>query len=268
MKTLKLITLTAALFAVTGCGNNKNTIVVGATPCPHSEILNSKAVQDYVKSQGYTLKVKIYQDYITPNKALDDYGLDANYFQHITYLNKEINEKGYDISPACKVHFEPLSLYSKEAVSSFQNAHISIINDESNALRALELLKANNIITSYDGSNFDAGHLVYTSDLNVTITAIAEALLTNIVDDDGLAVIPGNFALTKWGVDKATSYKRFTEANETAGNNANIIAVRTSDLNSEKTNILVDALNQPSVQSFIETKYGPTVSYLFEDLRK
>ena len=72
---------------------DEKTIVVGATPSPHAEILNSKAFKDYVESKGYKLEVKVYQDYVTPNKALSDGGIDANYFQHIPYLTQECNEK-------------------------------------------------------------------------------------------------------------------------------------------------------------------------------
>ena len=98
------------LFSLASCGNDEKTIVVGATPSPHAEILNSDAVQDYIKSKGYTLEVKVYQDYVTPNKALNDGGIDANYFQHIPYLEEEIATKGYDLAVAAKVHNEPLKL--------------------------------------------------------------------------------------------------------------------------------------------------------------
>ena len=87
MKKLLVSLFILVLFVcLVGCGSNEKTIVVGATPSPHAEILNSDAVQNYIKSKGYTLEVKVYQDYVTPNKALNDGGIDANYFQHITYL--------------------------------------------------------------------------------------------------------------------------------------------------------------------------------------
>lgn len=269
MKHLKtLLAGIAFLFITTGCNSSSsNTIVVGATPSPHSEILKSAAVQDYIKSQGYNLKVKVYQDYITPNKALNDGALDANYFQHFYYLNDEVENKGYNLTTACSVHFEPLALYSKAKISDFTNKKISIINDVSNCTRALELLKVNGLISSYDVSNFDASHLVYTSEIGVTLEAISEGLLTKKVDDDSLAVIPGNFALTSWGATKATSYKVFSESPETAGLNANLIAVRKDDLLNDKTRILVEALSRNEVKEFIENTYGPTVTYAFKDYR-
>ena len=86
-KALFILTL-VLLFTVTltSCGKNEKVIRVGATPSPHAEILNSDAVKNYVESKGYKLEVVVYQDYVTPNKALNDGGIDANYFQHVPYL--------------------------------------------------------------------------------------------------------------------------------------------------------------------------------------
>ena len=115
-KVLSLLFVLVSLLCLASCGGkDEKTIVVGATPSPHAEILNSKAVQDYIKSKGYTLEVKVYQDYVTPNKALNDGGIDANYFQHIPYLEEEIAGKGYDLVAAAKIHNEPLNLYGKDA---------------------------------------------------------------------------------------------------------------------------------------------------------
>ncbi|MCR4879590.1 MAG: MetQ/NlpA family ABC transporter substrate-binding protein [Bacilli bacterium] len=266
-KVLLFPLLALSLASITSCGSSKK-IVVGATPAPHAQILNSEAVQNYVKEKGYELEVRVYQDYVTPNKALDDGGIDANYFQHIPYLEEEVSTKNYKISAAITVHYEPLNLYSKTAVTDFSNKTISIIKDVSNATRALELLKVNNIIDSYDVTNFNAQHPVYTSSIGVTIECIDEGLLTNKVNDDGLAVIPGNFALNAWGSEVATSYKQIGETEEVASPKANVIACRTSDLKSEKINILCEALAQDAVKTFIEKEYGVTVVYNYKDLRK
>ena len=267
MKKLFLVPFLSLSFAATACDNTPN-IIVGCSPAPHAEILKSDAVQNYVKSKGYKLSVYVFQDYVTPNKALDDGGIDANYFQHIPYLEEEVNTKGYKISAAATVHYEPLNLYSKTAVSDFTNKKISIIKDVSNATRALELLKANDIIDSYDVSDFNPQHPVYTSSKNVTIECIDEGLLANIVNDDGLAVIPGNFALNAWGSKTATDYKVLGETEEVASPKANVVACKTEDLNSEKINIICEALAQDAVKDFISETYGVTVVYKYQDLRK
>ena len=154
-KVIYLLTLISLVLVGTlcSCEDNEKVIRVGATPAPHAEILNSKVVQDYVKSKGYELKVVVYQDYVTPNKALNDGGIDANYFQHIPYLNEEIANKNYKLSVACEVHNEPLNLYGKENKSDWSNTKIHIINDASNVSRAFELLKVNGLIDSYSVEN-------------------------------------------------------------------------------------------------------------------
>ncbi len=267
-KILYLFTLVSLLLVGTlcSCEDNENVIRVGATPAPHAQILNSKAVQDYVKSKGYELKVVVYQDYITPNKALNDGGIDANYFQHIPYLEEEINNKNYKLSVACEVHNEPLNLYGKESKTDWSNTKVHIINDASNVARAFELLKANGLIDSYSVENFNAQSPVYTSSIGVSIECIDSGLLRYKVEEGGYAVIPGNFALTAWSSEKATSYKIFGESVEVAY--PNIIAVKTVDLDSEKTKVLVEALSQPEVQAYIESTFGPTVNYLFKSCLK
>lgn len=270
MKKITILALVAAILLSSlcfiGCSNKEKTIVVGATPAPHAEILNSDAVQNYVKSKGYKLEVKVYQDYVTPNKALDDGGIDANYFQHIPYLEKEIGEKAYKISAACYVHNEPLNFYGKTKLNDYSNVTVYIINDASNVERAYQLLVANGLLDTYSVENFDAQHPVYTSSKGVSVQCIDAGLLHNKVEEGGYAIIPGNYALTAWSADKATSYRLFGESQEVAY--PNIIACRTADLKSDKINVLVEALNQPEVKSFIESKYGPTVVYGFSDLRK
>lgn len=262
MKKVLLILLLVISVCFCGCSKDEKTIVVGATPSPHAEILNSDAVRNYIESKGYKLEVKVYQDYVTPNKALNDYGIDANYFQHIPYLEGEVANKGYKLSVACLVHNEPLNLYGKEKITDFSNQKIYIINDASNVQRAFELLKANNIITSYDVNDFNSQHPVYTTDINVTIECIDAGLLHQKVSEGAYAVIPGNYALTAWGSKVSSEYKILGESIDVAY--PNVIAVRTEDLLSEKIKVLVEALSQDEVKNFIEKTYGPTVNYVFE----
>ena len=263
-KTLYVLVLLSLLLIpnLTSCGNNENTIVVGATPSPHAEILNSDAVKDYIKSQGYTLKVQIYQDYVTPNKALNTNSIDANFFQHIPYLNEQIEEYGYKFSVACEVHNEPLNLYGKTPKTDWSNTTVYIVNDASNVERAYKLLVAKGLLDSYSVENFNANKPVYESSIGVKVECIEPGLLNFKVNQGGYAVIPGNYALTAWGAEKAASYKIFGESTEVAY--PNIITVRTEDLESEKIKVLVEALGQTSVKEFIEKTYGPTVNYVFK----
>lgn len=279
MKKTNLFLLSSLLLigGLASCGENSTTkeIIVGATPAPHEEILKCDAVQSYVKSKGYTLTVKEYQDYVLPNQALRDGTLDANYFQHYPYLSKQIAQYNYDFAAVAQVHNEPLNLYGptnvtceskSEVPTVFANKTVSIINDASNVERAYDLLKYWGVIDSYSAEGFDASHLVYTTSVpGLTIKSIDSGSLHLKVEDGEFAVIPGNFALTSWGASKATEYKVFGESSSAAY--PNLIVSRSEDKNNEKINILVDALAQDSVKSFIETKYGPTVNYCFKDLR-
>ncbi len=263
----KILTVIVLIFVLSlvGC-KSEYTIIVGATPSPHAEILNSEEVKNYIESKGYKLKVKVYQDYALLNSALNDGALDANYFQHEIFLNEEIETKGFKLSVAAKIHNEPLNLYGLTSKEDWSNTTVSIINDASNVERAFKLLVAEGLIDSYSMENFNALHPVYESSKNVTIECIDAGLLNKKVTEGGYAVIPGNYALTAWGATKASNYKIFGESVEVAY--PNIIAVRTEDLNNEKTKVLVEALGQDGVRQLIENTYGPTVNYVFESYLK
>lgn len=258
-----LITLILVL-SLSSCKKNEKAIIIGATASPHAEILNSEAVQNYIKSKGYTLEVKVYEKWELLNKALNDYALDANYFQHIPYLTDDNAKQGFKLSAACEVHNEPLNLYGKTSKTDFANETIYIVSDPTNVERAFTLLKSKGIIDSYDVTDFNANEPVYTSSIKAKIKCVAAELLTKHVDEGSYAVVPGNYALSAWGASKATSYKILGESTEVAY--PNIIAVRTEDLGSEKTKVLVEALSQPEVQRFIEEKYGSTVNYVYKNL--
>ncbi len=263
---LNLVLIFVLALCLTSCGNNEKTIKVGATPSPHAEILNCKAVKDYIESKGYKLDVKVFQDWGTLNKSLHTESIDANYFQHTVYLEGDCETYGFDLASACEVHNEPLNLYGKVEKQDWSNTKIYIANDKSNAERALKLLVANGLLDSYSVEEFNANNPVYTSSIGVTIKCLDPGLLHRNVTEDGYAVIPGNYALTAWGTETATKYKIFGEAVDVAY--PNIIAVRTEDLNIEKIKVLVEALGQPEVQAFIEETYGPTVNYVYKSLLK
>ena len=83
-----LILTAATILSFSSCGKSDDadkTIVVGASPTPHAEILEQ--VKDKLAEEGYTLEVKVYNDYVMPNTATESGELDSNYFQHINFLN-------------------------------------------------------------------------------------------------------------------------------------------------------------------------------------
>ena len=141
-KSLK--TLLAAAFVLAGTTIFAGELKVGATPVPHAELLN--LVKDDLKAEGVELKIIEFTDYVTPNLALAEGEIDANFFQHYPYLEKFITERGLKLASAAKIHVEPLGVFSKKYKEIGQlpdKATIAIPSDPSNGGRALILLHNN-----------------------------------------------------------------------------------------------------------------------------
>ena len=149
MKKSILFALAAVALIVTGCSKKKsNELVVGATPEPHAAML--QLIADDLAKEGVTLKVVEFTDYVTPNEAVENGQIDANFFQHIPYLESFNSERGYHLANAGGVHVEPLALYShKYTIASNipDGATIAIPNDPTNEGRALLLLQSAGYIT-------------------------------------------------------------------------------------------------------------------------
>jgi D-methionine transport system substrate-binding protein len=162
-----LILLSLLALVVVGCGKKEETkpvedatskvIKVGATPVPHSEILN--AIKEDLAAKGYTLEIVEFTDYVTPNIALNDGQIDANFFQHVPYMESFAKDKGLKLVSAGKVHVEPLGLYSQKFKSVEElpeGATIAIPNDPSNGGRALILLQSKGLIKLKADAGLDA----------------------------------------------------------------------------------------------------------------
>ncbi len=239
-------------------------ITVGASVTPHSEILNQ--AKPLLLENGYELTIVEYTDYILPNTALDGGELDANFFQHTPYLD-DFNEKnGTDISSALSVHFEPFGIYSEkhENLTDLpQGAIIAVPNDTSNEARALLLLEANGIITLKEDIGLSATILdIVENPYEVEIQEIEAAQLTRVLPDVDFACINGNYALQ--GDLTAEDALAFEDAASiSAQTYANILAVNTSELESEKTKALVEALTSEEVKTFINESYEGAVIPVF-----
>lgn len=174
----------------------KQTLKIGATPVPHAELLN--LIKDDLKAQGITLEIVEYNDYVQPNEALIRGDLDANFFQHIPYLDSNA-EWSSSLTSAFGVHIEPFGLYSKKYKSLADipdGALVAIPNDPSNGGRALLLLQANGIITLKDGAGLEATHFdIVSNPKNLQFTELEAAQLPRSLDDVDAATINGNYAL-------------------------------------------------------------------------
>lgn len=241
----------------TGADNKATTktITIGASPVPHAEIL--AVIKDDLKKEGYDLVIKEFTDYVTPNDALESRELDANYFQHVPYLETFNKEKGYHLVTALKVHVEPMAMFSKKYkslsdVKSKSGLSIAIPNDPTNEGRALLLLQEAGLISLADSSNLlSTPEDIKSNPYKLSFREIEAASLPRMLDDVDCAVINGNYAIPA-GFD----IKRDALVIENASSPySNVIAVYQGDEKSEKIEALIKVMKNGKVKKFIEDSY-------------
>ena len=268
-------------FTLTSCKNKETTITVCASELPHAKILE-EAVAPILKEKGYSLEVEVL-DWTIQNLEVATDQYDANYFQHIPYLNVNNFEGDQELAAAAKVHYEKLCLYAsdKDINKKLDNGEtIEIVNDISNIERALLLLASYDILSinesCYDSegnfTNFDTTNpnscVTFLEGYNqCKLTCILESNLCVNLPDYNFGVIPGNTALTGLGDglgERIVLSEKTSE--ETISERANIICVKKSNLNSPKTKALVEACGDERVKNYISTTFGESVLYHYENL--
>ncbi len=254
------------ILVIAGCApaqqptdNTTLKVKVGASPVPHAEIL-AFVRDNLAAAAGLEIEIVEFTDYIQPNLALNDGQLDANFFQHLPYLEDFNAERGTDLVSVASVHIEPLGIYSK-TISNLNEvpdgAVVIIPNDATNGGRALNLLAANGLITLKENAGFTATVAdIATNPKNLDITELEAAQLVRALDDATLAVINGNYALEGGLVPSKDAL-----ALESGENNpyVNILAVKKGHENDEAIELLVKLLTSPEVKAFIEEKYAGSV---------
>lgn len=271
------LALTALAAPLAGCGSSDSTadaatsgasadktIKVGASPTPHAEILN--AVKDELANDGYTLEVVEYNDYVLPNTALEDGDLDANYFQHITYLDNFNEENGTHLVSAGAIHFEPFGLYAGKTTSLddlADGATVAVPNDTTNEARALLLLEQEGLITLKDGAGLNATVLdIEDNPKNLQIEEVEAAQLPRVLQDVDIAAINGNYALGA-GLKVSDALAVESDEGEAAKAYGNVVAVKEGNENTEKTQALIKALTSDTAREYIESTYDGSVVPLF-----
>lgn len=230
------------------------TLVVGASPVPHAEIL--QFVQDELAADaGLELEITEFTDYVLPNTALAEGELDANYFQHLPYFEAQVEEQGFDFDHFDGVHIEPYGLYS-ETVESVEDipdgGTIGITNDPGNQSRALDLLVEAGLITLAETEG-DATLLDIeenTKNLEFVETA-PEQLVVSLADVDA-AIINGNFALE---ADLNPAEDAIVLESGEDNPYANFLAVRSEDKENEAIVTLDELLHSDEVRAFIEERW-------------
>ena len=283
-KIIALILTLAAVFSLAACGSSSTPaaateapaaadaaeapaaaepveITVGATAVPHAEILEQ--VKDALAEEGYTLNIVIYDDYVLPNQALAEGTLDANYFQHIPYLDQFNEEKGTHLVNAGGIHYEPFGIYpgTKDSLDDLEDGDsIAVPNDTTNEARALLLLQDNGIITLKDGAGLNATVKdIAENPHNVEIVELEAAQVARVTGETAYVVLNGNYALEAgFSVGKdALAYEK--SDSEAAKTYVNVIAVKEGNENSDKIKALVDVLKSDEIKDFINEKYDGAV---------
>lgn len=238
--------IAASLFAQT-------TLKVGATPEPHADILN--LIKDDLAAEGIDLKVIEFTDYVTPNEAVESGEIDANYFQHIPYLESFNTERGYHLVNAAGIHVEPFALYSKKIKSVKdikKKSRIAIPNDPTNEARALLLLQEAGLIKLTPDAGITATVQDITENpLKLKFSEIEAASLPRVLSDVTAAVINGNYAIPA-GLSAAKD-GLFVEGSSSPY--VNVIAVKAGNENTPAIKALIKAVQSEKVRNYIKERY-------------
>ena len=262
------LVLTFSLVALSACGDkatdDKNTaasddkvITVGASATPHAEILEQ--IKQALADEGYELKIVTYDDYVLPNQALADGTLDANYFQHVPYLDDFNTTRGTHLVSVTGVHIEPMGIYAGR-VSSLEDlpdgAVIAVPNDATNEGRALLLLEAQGLITLDDSSNLTATpNNIVDNPKNLEFQELEAATIPSVLADVDLAVINSNYALGA-GLNPTTDALAIESSDSPY---VNVLVVKEGNENNEAIQALVDALHSDTIRDYITETFDGAV---------
>jgi len=239
-------------------------IVVGASPAPHAEIL--EAASKAMEEKGYKLVIKEYTDYVQPNLALEAGDLDANYFQHLPYLEQFNAENGTKLVPAASIHYEPFGIYAGKTASLdavADGAKVAVPNDATNEARALLLLEAQGLLKLKEGAGLNATKTdVVENPKNLDILEIEAAQIPRSLQDVDIAVINGNYAIDA-GLKVADALAIEDAESIAATTYGNVVAVREGDEKNEAVLALVEALTSEDVKAFMDETYAGAVVPLF-----
>ncbi len=268
MKKVLAVLLTLVLvFGLCACGGDDadaKVIKVGATPAPHAEVL--ELIKDDLEKEGYTLEIVEYNDYVLPNRGVTEGDLDANYFQHVSYLNDYNTENETDIVNAGTVHYEPFAVYGGKTASLADlpnGAQIAVPNDGTNEGRALKLLEAQGLIKLDKNAGFLATKLdIVENPKNLDIVEMEAAQLPRVLDSVDVAVINGNYAIGA-GLKLADALAIESGDSEAAQMYGNIVACANGNEESDKIVALVKALQTDEVKNFMAQKYEGAVVALY-----
>ncbi len=262
--TASTVVLSALLLVSCGTKKDDKTITIAASSAPHAEILEQCI--EPLKEAGYTLDIKVMDDYVIPNNATESGDVDANYFQHQPYLDSFNQENGTHLVSVAAIHYEPFGIYAgtcNDLTALPDGAKIAVPNDATNEARALQLLAANGFITLKEGAGLTATkNDIVENPGNYDIVEMEAALLPTVLGDVEIAVINGNYAIAN-GLKVSEALATEDAESEAAQTFANVLVVKEGNENDEKVEALKKALLSDTVKSFIDATYEKAVISIF-----
>lgn len=259
---MRKLALAAALSLVPFIGLSAETLKVVATPVPHAEIL--EFIQPKLAEKDINLEVVVVTDYVLPNLMIDEKEADANFFQHVPYMNEFNKNHSLDIiALESAIHVEPIAAYSQKIQSKdslAEGAKISIPNDPANGGRALILLHNEGLITLNDPSNilstvFD----IKENPLKLQFVELEAPMLARTLDEVDLALINTNFALE--ANLNPVKDSLFIEGSESPY--ANVISIIPENSNDPRIKALLEVITSEDVRGFINEKYQGSIVPIF-----
>lgn len=269
---LKITVASILAFALSACSDKteekkvetkvevkQTTIKIGATPVPHVEIL--EIVKPILKAKGYDLQIVEFTDYVTPNIAVDEGELDANFFQHVPYLTEFNKNKNTNLVKTVNVHLEPMGLYSKSLKTFAElkdGATIAVPNDPTNESRALDILVKQGLLT-FNDVPLKTVVDIKTNPRNIKIKELDAPQLPRVLDEVDAAIINTNYALAA----DLNPVKDALVIESKDSPYANIIVVKAGNENKEYIKALNEAINSDEVKKFIQEKYNGSIVEAF-----
>ena len=262
-----------AIGALTGCGStdkkaesstgstDTQVIKVAASATPHAEILEE--AKPLLAKEGYDLQVTVFDDYVQPNEVVDSGDFDANYFQHVPYMEQFNKEKGTKLVDAGDIHYEPFGIYpvTKKSLDEIADGdEIAVPNDTTNEARALLLLQDNGLIKLKDGAGLTATvNDIAENPHNIKIVELEAAQVARETGETAFVVLNGNYALQAGYSVKKDALAYEASDSEAAKTYVNIIAVKEGNEDSDAIKALVKVLKSDDIKKFIDEKYDGAV---------
>lgn len=259
-----LLTLALAVSAAVGMtvsADDDKKITVAASATPHAEILEQ--AKPLLEEQGWELEVTVFDDYVQPNLVVDGGDFDANYFQHIPYLDSFNEEKGTELVNAGGIHYEPFGIYpgTKSSLDELEAGDvIAVPNDTTNEARALLLLQDNGVLTLKEGAGLTATvNDIESYAVEVEIQELEAAQVPRVVDEVAFIVLNGNYALQAGFSVAKDSIAYESSDSEAAKTYVNVIAVKAGNEESDGIKALVDVLTSEEIKTYINDTYDGAV---------